>query len=126
MKIEVSNGEVVDKITILKIKMEMITDKAKLKNVTNEYNVLLPMLVECGVSESDQIFVRLQEINKQLWDIEDKLRRKELLKEFDDEFIELSRSVYYTNDTRSELKREVNELTGSMIVEEKQYEKYID
>ncbi len=126
MKIEISTGELVDKITILKIKKRMITDDEKLINVNTEYNALLPMLAECGVGESDQLFIKLQAVNQQLWDIEDKLRKKEKLKEFDADFIELARSVYHINDVRSEIKREVNELTGSMIIEEKHYEKYSD
>lgn len=104
MKIEVSIGEIVDKLSILKIKINNITDLLKLENVTKEYNYLNEIVFkELGVSEED--FFNLVLINEKLWDIEDKIRDKERDKEFDDVFIELVRSVYYTNDKRVKLKK---------------------
>ncbi len=123
MKIEVSIGEIVDKLSILKIKINNITDLLKLENVTKEYNYLNEIVFkELGVSEED--FFNLVLINEKLWDIEDKIRDKERDKEFDDVFIELARSVYYTNDKRAEIKKEINLKYGSLFVEEKSYKEY--
>ena len=124
MKIEVSNGEIVDKITILKIKSERITDEKKLVNINNELNALLPYLDEIGISESQPLFQELYVINTELWDIEDRIRLLEKDKSFGDEFIQLARAVYFTNDKRSEIKKEINLRTESDFVEEKSYEKY--
>jgi type II secretory pathway predicted ATPase ExeA len=124
MKIEVSNGEIVDKITILKIKKEKITDEIKLKNVTHELNELLPKLSVIGIDEDHSLFEELLQVNRKLWDIEDELRNLERIKNFGNEFIELARSVYYTNDQRFNLKREINAITNSHIIEEKSYQEY--
>ena len=124
MKIEVSNGEIVDKITILKIKSEEITDPEKLKNVITELNALLPLLDEIGIPESHHLFNELLQINRKLWKIEDDLRLLEKEKRFDDRFIQLARSVYYTNDERFNVKKKINLETQSQFVEEKSYEKY--
>ena len=101
MKIEVSIGEIVDKLSILEIKKLNITDESN----NNDYN-------------------RLIEINKKLWKIEDDIRDKERLNEFDKDFIELARSVYFTNDIRSVIKKEINIKYGSGFVEEKSYKDY--
>ena len=132
MKIEVSNGEIVDKLTILAIKLEQIKDEAKLKNVQTEFDVLAPIvhgMYEALESENDQIKLKglhkdLQDINQTLWNIEDHIRVHESKKDFEDAFVELARSVYFTNDERADVKKKINILTGSLLVEEKSYEEY--
>lgn len=124
MKIEVSNGEIVDKITILKIKSEKITDVEKLKNVNNELNSLLPLLSEIGILEDNILFTGLYNINSRLWEVEDELRLCEKNDRFDDYFLTLARSVYVLNDTRFEIKKEINLKTSSNFIEEKSYEEY--
>ena len=131
MKIEVSNGEIVDKLTILAIKLEQIKDEAKLINVQKEYDVLAPIvhdmyeaLSELDRPEMKKLHKDLQDINKTLWNIEDHIRVHESKKDFDYDFIELARSVYFTNDERADVKKQINELTGSALVEEKSYEDY--
>lgn len=127
MKIEVSNGEILDKITILLIKSKNITDESKLKNIKNELDELTPFLdvVEYNTNQIVNSLVKqLESINQKLWDVEDKLRDKERSKEFDDEFIQLARSVYFTNDERAKVKKQLNEVTNSKLVEEKSYQKY--
>lgn len=131
MKIEVSNGEIVDKLTILAIKLEQIKDKAKLKNVQTEYDELAPIVhgMYDSLNENDQVKMKgyhqdLQNINQTLWNIEDQIRIHESKKDFEDDFVELARSVYFTNDERAEVKKYINVLTGSLLVEEKSYEDY--
>ena len=121
MKIEVSNGEIVDKITILQIKSDRIKDKDKLVNVNKELSYLLPILVDIGIDEQHELFIELLGINKVLWEIEDNIRFKDNLNEFDNIFIEIARSVYITNDKRSVVKKKINDLTGSNFTEEKSY-----
>jgi len=123
MKIEVSIGEIVDKLSILRIKKNNISDSEKLKNVTTEYDYLYSIVFdELKIEESD--FYNLVLINEKLWDIEDKLRDKERDKSFDYDFIELARSVYFTNDKRAEIKKEINLKYGSLFIEEKSYKEY--
>jgi len=123
MKIEVSIGEIVDKLSILRIKKNNISDSEKLKNVTTEYDYLYSIVFdELKIKESD--FYNLVLINEKLWDIEDKLRDKARDKSFDNNFIELARSVYFTNDKRAEIKKEINLKYGSLFVEEKSYKEY--
>jgi predicted membrane-bound dolichyl-phosphate-mannose-protein mannosyltransferase len=124
MKVEIPNGDLVDKITILKIKLRMVTDKEKLKNIRKEYKTLKPLLKEIGMSERQKLFLELVHINQNLWSIEDELRKLESIKDFDKKFIELARQVYYTNDERSRIKKEINIKTKSELVEEKFYENY--
>jgi hypothetical protein len=127
MKIEVSNGEILDKITILVIKSKMIADPIKLKNINNELDELKPFLDVVGYESNvtvNSLVKELQAINEKLWVIEDKLRDKEKSKEFDDEFIQLARGVYFTNDERARIKKNLNEVTNSKFVEEKSYQKY--
>ena len=127
MKIEVSNGEILDKITILIIKSKRITDPNKLKNINAELEELLPYLDIFGYSSNESVRSLVQElenINKKLWDVEDELRDKERKKYFDDNFIELARLVYFTNDKRAEVKKKLNEITNSKLIEEKSYQKY--
>lgn len=123
----ISVGELVDKITILRIKSREIKNADKLKNVGAELDKLqyvFSSLTKNSIPDIINEFVMLEGINKELWDIEDQIRKKENIEEFDDEFIELARSVYITNDKRSEVKKKINEMTGSELVEEKSYEQY--
>jgi len=123
MEIEVSIGEIVDKLSILHIKKENITDTQKLVNVEKEYNYLFTIVFNrLKISQSD--FMDLVNINTKLWIIEDDIRDKERSKEFDERFIELARSVYFTNDKRAEIKKEINSKYGSSFVEEKSYKEY--
>ena len=125
MKIEVSIGEIIDKLTILEIKKTNISDSNKLLNINKEFDYLVDIVEnQLGLSRRDIFYIDLLDINKKLWDIEDKIRNKERLKSFDKEFIELSRSVYFTNDERSKIKKKINDITGSNFSEEKSYEEY--
>ncbi len=121
----VSPGELLDKITILEIKSERIEDADKLKNVRYELELLTRLWNE-AVPDADLAAERaeLKSVNEKLWEIEDDIRDKEAAKRFDEEFIELARSVYYTNDRRAAVKKQVNLKLGSAIVEEKSYSDY--
>ena len=119
----VSLGELIDKITILEIKKEKI-NSSKLNNVLKELNYLNNVLEEININVEKPLIEKLKKINRVLWDIEDEIRYKEFLKEFDETFIELARSVYLENDKRSSIKHEINSKYNSTIVEEKSYEKY--
>ena len=123
MKIEVSNGEIADKLSIIEIKLAQIKDEAKLKNLRNEYAVL-DEAVSKIIKKDHELYVALLNINKELWDIEDTIRDLERAKDFGEEFVKTARAVYFTNDKRSDIKRQINELTGSNLVEEKSYQKY--
>ena len=123
MNIEVSIGEIVDKLSILKIKKNNILDVIKLNNITTEYNYLNDIVFnELKISEED--FFKLVLINEKLWKIEDDIRDMERSKNFDLEFIKLARDVYFTNDVRAEIKKEINLKYGALFVEEKSYSKY--
>jgi hypothetical protein len=126
LKVEVSVGELLDKITILEIKSERITDPAKLDNVTRELEILRRTWADSPLSGKDvtRQIARLKRVNETLWDIEDNIRRKEAAGQFDDEFISLARSVYHQNDERAAVKKEINTLLGSALVEEKSYVDY--
>jgi hypothetical protein len=125
MKIEVSNGEILDKISILAIKKSKIQDKAKLENVYHEYETLLPYFDQIvNIQQLGDIYWQLSAVNTELWDVEDKLRELEKSRTFNTEFIELARSVYYLNDRRAELKKDINVLSGSDLIEEKSYSDY--
>ena len=106
MKIEVSNGEIVDKLTILLIKEENIKSKDKLHNVRKEISEI-GHIADSIASRDSKEFIRLYNINKALWKIEDQIREKERKKQFDDEFVQLARSVYFTNDERSKAIQEL-------------------
>ena len=123
MKIEVSNGEIIDKLTIIQIKLERIKDEAKLINLQKEYDELLHASAAI-ISPGDPLCISLYGINSELWDIEDRIRDLERKRDFGEEFISTARSVYFKNDKRSEIKREINIKTGSGLIEEKSYEKY--
>jgi hypothetical protein len=123
MKIEVSNGEIIDKLTIIQIKLERIKDAAKLKNLQKEYDELITVSFSI-LSTSDPLYIDLYKVNCELWDIEDRIRDLERKKEFGNEFITTAREVYFKNDKRSEIKRVINIRTLSGLTEEKSYEKY--
>ena len=126
LQVPVSVGEVLDKITILQIKLAHISDAAKRANIQNELDALLP-LVAGDAFTTDQmqaLMAELKSVNEALWDIEDDIREKEAAKSFDAEFIRLARTVYITNDKRAEIKKQINLATGSALVEEKSYESY--
>ena len=123
INVPISVGELIDKITILEIKKDKLKN-LKLKNILKELSFLREVLEKNSIFIPDEIFLQLKSINLTLWDIEDKIRIKEKNKEFDNEFIELARSVYLNNDIRSETKKELNIMFNSEIIEEKSYEKY--
>lgn len=124
--IPVSVGELVDKITILRIKKEHLLDQTALANVARELGELQKVLDDYIVDGEDIKFFegRLQAVNKDLWQIEDAIRLKEKERCFDSEFIELARRVYVTNDERAAIKRDINIAVGSVLVEEKSYSDY--
>ena len=124
--IPVSPGELLDKITILRIKAARMTDAVKLDNVRVELALLERVWHECGCaarSGADDA-AALQSVNEQLWDIEDRIRAKEYSRSFDAEFIELARAVYQRNDERAAIKKRINLQLGSRIIEEKSYKQY--
>jgi hypothetical protein len=124
--VPVSPGELLDKITILRIKSARMTDAAKLANVRVELEALERTWRDSGAAaaapKDDE--AALQRVNEALWEIEDLIRDKELAQQFDAGFIELARSVYTTNDERAEIKKRINSALGSRIVEEKSYKPY--
>ena len=126
IKVPISPGELVDKLTILEIKAANISDAAKLANVKVELQLLQE--TRRGAAHAsvdiDAEWKQLRDINKKLWDIEDQIRDKERERRFDQEFIELARAVYITNDERAAVKKQINTKLGSKIVEEKSYAKY--
>ncbi len=129
MKIEVSNGEIIDKYTILEIKLSEIKDSKKLANVQHEYDVLTPVVRTIYTEASDENQLKkfhkdLLAVNRKLWKIEDDIRECERTKDFGETFVTLARAVYFTNDDRSVLKKEINTFTGSDLIEEKSYEDY--
>ena len=126
VKLEISIGEFFDKITILEIKKEQIFDAEKLVNINKELDALNALLDDLPFSRSDveNEVAELKKINEELWVIEDDIRDKEAQKTFDQGFIDLARSVYFTNDRRSDVKRDINMKLGSDFVEEKSYEEY--
>lgn len=124
--IEVSWGELIDKITILEIKEQRLTSLAAVANVRNELSSLTRVFGTLAPvpAEFDGLKRELKAINEALWDIENRTRAKEAAKLFDDEFIALTRSVYQNNDKRAGIKRRINELLNSGLIEEKQYTSY--
>lgn len=125
MKIDVSNGEILDKISILTIKKDKITDKTKRDNVYHEYQTLLPFFnIIVSTAEIGDCYYQLHDINRQLWNVEDDLRDLERDKNFGSKFVELARSVYNLNDKRAEWKKQINLLSGSDLIEEKSYSNY--
>lgn len=124
MQIDISTGELVDKVSILKIKSRKIQDPKKLKNIHKELQLLSQKMESAGITFESPEYQHLEKINQALWDIEDRIRTKEAEKVFDEEFIQLARSVYLKNDERAALKRNINLSSGSDLVEEKSYSSY--
>jgi len=124
--VPVSPGEVLDKITILEIKSERMNDPAKVANVRTELALLQDTWASAVSRDQviDDLHDQLKKINEILWEIEDDIRDKERVREFDERFIELARQVYFTNDRRSQVKKELNLHLGSLIIEEKSYQDY--
>ena len=127
MKVEVSNGELLDKLSILELKMSNISDQKKLVNIKKEHNELDPLAKELfnkyGL-DLETLYNNLCAINSQLWVIEDDIRECERNKNFGSDFVSLARAVYFTNDKRSDVKKSINLLTDSGFVEEKSYKDY--
>ena len=123
MKIDVSIGEVFDKVTILQIKLERIKDQEKLKHIAHELDVLKSALQDSSIDMSNDFFKKLRSTNETLWDTEDIIREKEEKEEFDVEFIEHARLDAKLNDQRFLIKNEINMFFGSQIKEQKSYEK---
>ena len=126
IEIEVSFGELLDKITILQIKQDRIKEREKLENVGRELEILLERWNRSPSSKTDvsKEMEALRLVNEKLWEIEDAIREKEAGQQFDQEFIELARSVYLSNDKRAALKKQLNSKLGSALVEEKSYSDY--
>ena len=124
--VEVSVGELLDKLSILEIKQEKIKDLEKLKYIKDEYNILKNQLDKNVKSDDklEELFKSLKQINSKLWVIEDEKRMCEKKSEFDEKFIKLSRDVHFLNDDRAKIKLEINNFTGSKIKEIKEYTKY--
>jgi len=126
IQVPISPGELIDKITILEIKSERMSDAKKVANVRHELGLLRDTWQASEYSRTDisAEWARLKRINEQLWVIEDDIRDKERARQFDARFIELARAVYVTNDERAAVKRVINDRLGSKIVEEKSYQAY--
>jgi hypothetical protein len=126
IQVEVSPGELFDKITILEIKIERISDAGKLSNLKKEYAILSKVCQDKiqPSEELDMLVSELKSLNENLWTVEDDIRDCERRKDFGDEFIELARTIYRTNDRRATTKRKINELLNSDIFEEKSYQEY--
>jgi len=124
--VPISPGELIDKITILEIKSERMTDATKLLNVRTELTLLNETwrASHYATTDIDAEWAGLRGVNTQLWDIEDEIRDKERAGEFDGEFIRLARAVYVTNDERAAIKKRINAKLGSTLVEEKSYKQY--
>lgn len=125
-KVPVSWGELLDKITILEIKLKRIKSETAIAGIRHEFDALLAVAVGIEAKYPNLALLKqeLRSVNEALWDIEDAIRGKEASKSFDREFIDLARSVYIRNDQRGRLKREINRLVNSEFVEEKQYTAY--
>ena len=126
VQVEVGAGELIDKITILQIKSDRIKDEEKLVNIRHELDVLTKTR-DAQMQDSEELATlsaELKSINEKIWDIEDDIRECESRKDFGEQFIELARGVYHTNDKRAAVKKQINLLTGSSIIEEKSYTDY--
>ncbi|HPF73881.1 MAG: DUF6165 family protein [Lysobacteraceae bacterium] len=126
ISVPVSFGELLDKIAILQIKSERMTDEAKLANVRRELDALTATWAASPASKSDitELRAALKAVNERLWDIEDDIRIKESQRDFTEDFIQLARSVYFENDERARIKKDINLALGSTYVEEKSYQDY--
>jgi len=122
---EISAGELLDKISILEIKLDKVKDKENLKEINKEYKILKKAQSSIEMNDKTQhLFSELKNVNQNLWDIEDKLRICEKNKDFGEIFIKLARGVYFNNDNRAKIKSDINKLLGSDIKEIKQYVEY--
>jgi hypothetical protein len=123
-QILISNGEILDKFSILSIKLSKIHDKSKLININNEINYLEPIFLDIFNIDLEikTLYNNLKDINEKLWIIEDNIRVKEKLQQFDSEFIDLARQVYITNDERAKIKKQINLKSKSYLIEEKSHE----
>ena len=125
MKVEISNGELLDKFSIIEIKMGNISEPSKLTNIENEYKELTSDCTDLlRNSTISSLYAELKSINQKLWVVEDDIRECERSKDFGQEFISLAREVYFTNDERARVKKEINLSSGSSLVEEKSYQAY--
>ena len=126
VKVDVAPGELIDKITILMIKSEQMDDPDKLANVRLELDILTATQASSvpGSPALDDLMAKLKQVNEALWKIEDDIRDCEAERDFGDTFVHLARSVYRSNDERAQLKRDINMLLGSEILEEKSYKPY--
>lgn len=124
ISVPVSVGELLDKVTILRIKEMKILEEGKLANVRKELAALEGVCRKHGIDSRQELVGKLMNVNLKLWEIEDAIREKERAKRFDEEFIELARAVYVTNDQRFVLKHEINRALGSVYQEEKSYKPY--
>ena len=124
--VKISPGEFMDKITILRLKKKFIENETQLKNINAELEILEPIIVRHKLDNTKikTLFDKLYEINLKLWKIEDDIRDHERNSDFGSSFIELARSVYFTNDVRADVKKQINIVAGSNIIEEKSYSKY--
>jgi len=124
MKIEVSTGELVDKVTILEIKVANFKDPAKVVNAKKEFELLTKDMESLGITSKTDEYKRLKAVNIKLWHIEDDIRIEEYNSNFGTKFVNLARSVYFENDVRSVIKKEINVKFGSELIEEKEYVDY--
>ncbi|MBU2616787.1 MAG: hypothetical protein KKB79_02275 [Nanoarchaeota archaeon] len=124
MLIEVSNGELVDKVAILEIKYNRITSKEKRKNVEAEYLYLKQKMESLGITDKSREYQDLLEVNLRIWEEGDRIRILEKERRFDEEFINLAISINKSNNKRARLKREINEKTSSLFIEEKEHPNY--
>lgn len=129
--IQIGIGEAFDRLTILQIKREKISDSEKLKNIEKELEYIKQMITNLPKFQDEQdnahinkLISQLKMANEMLWSVEDELREKERKQEFDQDFIILARNVYFNNDKRAEIKKEINLAYGSEFIEEKSYAKY--
>ena len=127
IEIPISTGELLDKLSILEIKKDKVKDLTKLKNIKHEYDLLNNLSL--GLKEKDEknfnsLYGEILNVNKKLWDIEDRIRILEAEQRFDEEFISVARSVYFINDDRFDIKKKINETFGSDVAEEKEYIEY--
>jgi len=120
--VKISYGEIIDKYTILEIKLKNITDVNKREHIQEELAVVLPIVNSLTKGDILELTQNLKSINQSLWVIEDQIRMKERISQFDEEFIDLARSVYLKNDERSKIKYKINILTHSPLIEEKSYQ----
>lgn len=125
MKIEISHGELIDKLSILEIKLLKIDDNNKLENIKRELDILNPYYITLFEQYGEvikELYLKLSRVNHRLWEIEDEIRILERNRTFNSDFILLARLVYKVNDLRARIKREINDLTNSLLIEEKSYE----